>query len=160
MRAKEELGAAETPQETHPCHLLGVALALGAGNRHVLLQLCLQMRGVLPHLDTHTKCQRPRASGQVTRAAGPGMRLATEPAKARQKRAHGNRTPSCNGPQTPALLGPCAQTSSRSESFQSYFLGGQQGHRPPHLSHGSGGHWRSHCLQEWAFCARLTCLRP
>lgn len=36
---------------THPRHLLGIALALGAGSRHVLLQLGLQAPGVLPHLD-------------------------------------------------------------------------------------------------------------
>lgn len=36
---------------THPRHLLGVVLALRAGGRHVLLQLGLQVPGVLPHLD-------------------------------------------------------------------------------------------------------------
>lgn len=48
--------------QTHPRHLLGVVLALGAGGHHVLLQLCLQMGGVLPHLDTHTRTHVSEAS--------------------------------------------------------------------------------------------------
>lgn len=54
-------GGAATPAgrrpavHTHPCHLLGVALALSAGGCHVLLQFRLQVRGVFPHLHTHVR---------------------------------------------------------------------------------------------------------
>lgn len=67
MRAAEKK---EASGETHPRHLLGIALALSASGCHVLLQLCLQMRGVLPHLDTQMHMSEAESQPAGNRVMG------------------------------------------------------------------------------------------